>query len=167
MGERWGLFETPLGWQAGAVDGDGALTGLFFVGKARPSRAQIGRWLSVDGMARDDDALAPVQAQVSEYFAGQRRSFDLPLAAKGTAFQHQVWKALRAIPFGETVTYGGLAAQLGRPKAARAVGRANATNPISLIVPCHRVIGSDGTLTGYAGGIPVKKALLSWERNDG
>ena len=149
--ERWGLIETPLGWQAGAVDRDGALTGLFFVGKARPSKAQVARWLPIARMTRDDTALAPVGKQVSEYFAGKRRSFDLPLAPKGTAFQHQVWTALRSIPFGETVTYGGLADRLGRPRAARAVGRANATNPISLIVPCHRVIGSDGTLTGYAG----------------
>lgn len=103
-------------------------------------------------------------AQLAEYFAGARREFDLPLAPRGTAFQQRVWEELRRIPYGETISYAELARRVGRPGASRAVGRANATNPIAVIVPCHRVIGSDGALTGYAGGEPLKRALLELER---
>lgn len=164
MADYWGLIETPLGWQAGAVDQDGAITGLFFVGRARPTKAKIEHWLPISDKRRDDAALGLLRRQVSEYFDAKRRRFELPLAPRGSDFQKQVWKALERISFGETTTYGALAAKLGRPKAARAVGRANATNPISLVIPCHRVIGSGGALTGYAGGLPVKEALLALER---
>lgn len=101
--------------------------------------------------------------QLGEYLEGRRRAFDLELAPEGSPFQHEVWRALGEIPFGETRTYGELADALGRPGAARAVGRANATNPIAVVVPCHRVIGTDRTLTGYAGGLPRKRALLELE----
>ncbi len=101
--------------------------------------------------------------QVLAYFTGARRSFDLPLAPRGTEFQHRVWAALQQIPFGATRSYGQLAAELGNPAASRAVGRANATNPICLIVPCHRVIGSDGSLTGFAFGEDIKRRLLEHE----
>ncbi len=99
-----------------------------------------------------------------EYFAGGRKDFDLPLCPRGTEFQKKVWSALREIPYGETRAYGEIAAAVGNPKAARAVGMANNRNPISVIVPCHRVIGSDGKLVGYGGGLDIKEFLLDLER---
>ncbi|MBK9031409.1 MAG: methylated-DNA--[protein]-cysteine S-methyltransferase [Myxococcales bacterium] len=105
--------------------------------------------------------------QLREYFAGARRAFELPLGGAGTAFQRDVWRALCAIPFGVTCGYAELAARLGRPTAARAVGAANGKNPIAIVVPCHRVIGKDGTLTGYAGGVAIKQWLLEHEARVG
>ena len=102
--------------------------------------------------------------QLEEYFAGNRKQFDLPLAPKGTDFQKRVWKALTDIPYGETRTYGKIAAAVGSPKAARAVGMANNKNPIGIIVPCHRVVGADGKLVGYAGGMEKKEWLLNLEQ---
>jgi methylated-DNA-[protein]-cysteine S-methyltransferase len=102
--------------------------------------------------------------QLGAYFAGERQSFDLDLAPVGTAFQLRVWQALRSIPYGETRSYGQLAAEIGRPGASRAVGAANGSNPLSIVVPCHRVIGADGSLTGFGGGLPRKKWLLEMER---
>lgn len=102
--------------------------------------------------------------QLEEYFAGNRKQFDLPLAPKGTDFQKRVWKALTDIPYGETRTYGEIAAAVGNPKAARAVGMANNKNPIGIIVPCHRVVGADGKLVGYAGGMEKKEWLLNLEQ---
>ena len=110
-----------------------------------------------------DGAQAAAEAQLREYFAGTRRTFDLPLAPRGTAFQQRVWAALRAIPYGETCTYGELAAAIGSPSASRAVGMANHHNPIPIVIPCHRVIGANGTLTGYAGGLEIKRKLLALE----
>jgi methylated-DNA-[protein]-cysteine S-methyltransferase len=107
--------------------------------------------------------LACARDQLTEYFAGQRRSFDLPLDATGTPFQHQVWAQLRKIPFGTTTSYGDLARRIGDPGKARAVGAANGRNPISIVVPCHRVIGADGSLTGFGGGIERKRWLLAHE----
>lgn len=107
--------------------------------------------------------LDEAEAQLQAYFAGVRTTFDLPLAPKGTPFQRAVWDALRAIPFGETRTYAQIAAAVGNPKACRAVGLANNRNPIAILIPCHRVIGANGSLTGYAGGLAVKKALLALE----
>ncbi len=101
--------------------------------------------------------------QLAEYFAGKRREFDLPLAPKGTGFQERAWRALLAIPYGETRTYGEQARAIGRPAASRAVGAANGKNPIAIIIPCHRVIGANGTLTGYGGGLPLKRWLLEHE----
>jgi len=103
------------------------------------------------------------ERQLSEYFTGRRREFDLPLALDGTDFQRATWHALRSIPFGRTMSYGELARRLGRPRAVRAVGAANGANPIPIIVPCHRVIGADGTLTGYGGGLAIKRRLLVHE----
>jgi len=113
---------------------------------------------------RDTPVLVETARQLGEYFAGERRAFDLPLAPEGTAFQQEVWHALTQIPFGETRTYGQQAALIQRPSASRAVGAANGRNPIGIIVPCHRVIGTNGTLTGYAGGLAMKQWLLEHER---
>ena len=112
----------------------------------------------------EDPVLARACAQLREYFAGERTTFDLPLRPSGTPFEQRVWDALRRIPYGETTSYGAIAAALGEPGAARAVGRANGRNPIPVIVPCHRVIGADGSLTGFGGGLACKRALLDLER---
>ncbi|NHC46593.1 methylated-DNA--[protein]-cysteine S-methyltransferase [Motilibacter aurantiacus] len=115
--------------------------------------------------ARDDHhpVLAVARRQLDEYFAGERRTFDVPLSPGGTPFQNQVWDALRAIPYGETASYVEVARAIGRPTASRAVGAANGRNPIAVIVPCHRVIGSNGLLVGYAGGAARKRRLLDLE----
>ena len=112
---------------------------------------------------RADEPFSDVRGQLSEYFDGERLDFDVPLAMTGTPFQRRVWDALREIPYGETATYGELAQRLGRPSASRVVGLANGRNPIAVIVPCHRVIGSDGSLTGYGGGLERKSFLLQLE----
>jgi methylated-DNA-[protein]-cysteine S-methyltransferase len=125
--------------------------------------SQKGRPAVAPGWRRSDDAFAEARDQLDAYFAGERREFDLLLAPEGTPFRHEVWSALRAIPYGETRSYGELAAQLGRPRAARAVGLANGRNPIAIVVPCHRVIGSDRSLTGYAAGVERKRQLLELE----
>ena len=109
--------------------------------------------------------LVLTETQLKEYFAGRRTTFSIPLDMRGTRFQKQVWEALQRIPFGETRAYGQIAAQLGSPSAARAVGAANGRNPISIVVPCHRVIGSSGKLTGFAGGLEAKAHLLGLEDN--
>lgn len=112
----------------------------------------------------DNEILDRAAVQLREYFAGERRSFDLPLDPQGTEFQHQVWQALTEIPFAETSTYGKQAASIGRPRAVRAVGSANGRNPLSIVVPCHRIVGADGKLTGFAGGVDTKRWLLDHER---
>lgn len=143
---------TPLGESTAFGDADGRLKKLWIGSCPLPVDAQP-----------DDGKLEEVERQLQQYFARERRDFDLEMAPEGTGFQHQVWAMLMQIPMGETRTYGQLAAMLGDPGKARAVGRANATNPIWLIVPCHRVIGESGSLTGYAGGIEVKRWLLEFE----
>ena len=115
----------------------------------------------------DHPVLVETERQLADYFAGQRRAFELPLAARGTEFQRRVWEALRAIPFGETRSYGQIALAIGHPKAVRAVGAANARNPLSIISPCHRVSGARGDLTGFAGGIETKRFLLAFEKDPG
>jgi methylated-DNA-[protein]-cysteine S-methyltransferase len=114
-------------------------------------------------VATDDPVLAAAATQLDEYFAGARRRFDLPLRFIGTPFQQSVWTQLLAIPFGETRSYGQIAHRLGRPTAARAVGAANGRNPLSIVAPCHRVVGSGGALTGFAGGLAAKRYLLALE----
>lgn len=108
--------------------------------------------------------LKTARHQLEEYFAGKRRTFDLPLGPQGTPFQQSVWNALRTIPYGETQSYGDIARAIGKPKAVRAVGAANGANPLPIVVPCHRVVGADGSLTGFGGGLPHKKRLLALER---
>ncbi|EPR4994141.1 methylated-DNA--[protein]-cysteine S-methyltransferase [Vibrio navarrensis] len=135
----------------------------------------LGIWFTTQTTRPDDlgqeDANHPVLGlaltQLNEYFLGKRTQFDLPIAAKGTAFQMQVWQALTTIPYGETWSYQELANAIGNPKAVRAVGLANGKNPVSIVVPCHRVIGKNGKLTGYAGGIERKQWLLERESNQG
>ena len=116
------------------------------------------------GVEQRSAVLVRAEEQLAEYFAGERRVFDLPLAPRGTGFQTRVWRTLLRIPYGETWSYGELARAIGRPAASRAVGAANGRNPIPIIVPCHRVIGANGSLTGYGGGLPIKRWLLDHER---
>jgi methylated-DNA-[protein]-cysteine S-methyltransferase len=120
---------------------------------------------SHDGWEPDDDAFPEAVEQLEAYFAGDRTEFDLELDLVGTQFQRRVWAALQAIPYGETRSYGEIARQIGSPRACRAVGLANGHNPIGIIVPCHRVIGSNGSLTGYGGGLGRKRALLELEKS--
>ena len=116
------------------------------------------------GVAADETGKSEVVKQLSEYFEGKRTNFELPLDVDGTAFQKAVWKQLLRIPYGETRSYGDIAKALGKPSAARAVGMANHNNPIAIVIPCHRVVGQNGSLTGYAGGLHLKEQLLSIER---
>lgn len=120
----------------------------------------------MSGCLQDPAALAPFLAEFDAYFAGRLQRFSLPLAARGTAFQQAVWQALCDIPYGETRSYSDIARTIGKPDAVRAVGAANGRNPLSIIVPCHRVIGQNGSLTGYAGGLEIKKTLLALERGN-
>ena len=153
---RYARHETPIGTLL-LVAGEGGLTGVYTEGHARgPTIAAS--W------EHAPEALAEARRQLDEYFAGERTRFELPLDPVGTPFQLRVWAALRRIELGETRTYGQLATELGDPKATRAVGAANGRNPLSIIVPCHRVIGADGSLTGYAGGEERKRWLLAHER---
>ena len=115
---------------------------------------------------RDDAAFEDVVAQLTEYFEGRRRQFDLPLAPQGTPFQQRVWSALLDIPYGETISYGELASRIGQKSASRAVGLANGSNPLPIVIPCHRVIGANGKLTGYGGGLAIKERLLAHERGE-
>lgn len=120
---------------------------------------------SRDGWERDDTAFVDAVEQLTAYFAGERTEFDLKLDMVGTQFQRRVWDALQTIPYGETCSYGEIARQIGSPAASRAVGLANGHNPIGIIVPCHRVIGANGSLTGYGGGLDRKRALLELEKS--
>jgi methylated-DNA-[protein]-cysteine S-methyltransferase len=122
-----------------------------------------GSYSTNDALELSDAVLAACAAQLTAYFAGKRRRFELPLAAQGTPFQQSVWDALADIPYGELRSYGDIARGIGNPAAVRAVGAANGRNPLPIVVPCHRVIGSNGTLTGFAGGLEVKKYLLELE----
>jgi methylated-DNA-[protein]-cysteine S-methyltransferase len=114
--------------------------------------------------AADPQPFRTAIEQLEDYFAGRRRTFELPLEPDGTAFQRAVWRALTGIPYGETISYGELARRIGNPQASRAVGLANGANPLPIVVPCHRVIGADGSLTGFGGGIEIKRQLLALER---
>ncbi len=143
-------MDSPIG-ELTLVEEDGAISEVWFGGANGEPQTEA-------------PLLLKAKNQLDEYFAGKRREFDLPLNAKGTEFQRRCWRALCDIPYGETVTYGEQAVRIGSPKACRAVGMANHRNPISIIVPCHRVIGANGSLTGYGGGLDVKAYLLEHER---
>jgi methylated-DNA-[protein]-cysteine S-methyltransferase len=157
---RW--MDSPVG-KVLLTASDRAITGLYlenqkyFPKLAEPAEEEA-RW------PKTDPLLDLAQTQLAEYFALQRQQFDLPIAPEGTAFQQQVWQLLQKIPFGETISYGTLAQWYGQPQASRAVGAANGRNPISIIVPCHRVVASTGKLTGYAGGLDRKQWLLTHEQ---
>jgi methylated-DNA-[protein]-cysteine S-methyltransferase len=148
-------METPIGKLLLAGDGE-KLTLLGF-----PTGSMARRHES--DWKQDPAPFADVRQQLEQYFAGQRQQFDLPLAPQGTDFQQRVWGALQEIPFGETWSYGQLARHIGKPKASRAVGAANGLNPIPVIIPCHRVIGASGKLTGFGGGLETKRYLLDLE----
>jgi methylated-DNA-[protein]-cysteine S-methyltransferase len=149
---RHRVIPSPIGPLTLVVDG-GAITHLLM---GETGNREIGE--------RDEGLLPPAAEQLGEYFAGERRTFDLPLAPAGDDFKQRVWALLRQIPYGETRSYGQIATSLGTPGASRAVGLANGHNPISIVVPCHRVIGADGSLTGYGGGLERKQYLLDHER---
>lgn len=152
MKKIW-YYTFPLGLYSITEDGKGICDVSF--GKKELS----------DGLVEEETPLLQKAAQqLSEYFNGQRKSFDLPLSLQGTPFQLADWKALQSIPYGETRTYQEIAIQVGNPKACRAVGMANHRNPVGIIIPCHRVIGKNGKLTGYAGGLGIKEALLLLEQ---
>ena len=149
------ITDSPLGELTLLSDGD-RLTGLYLpVRKGAPPDTSSWQW--------DAGPFRDAVAQLGQYFAGDRQTFDLPLRATGTAFQQQVWTALTTIPYGATATYRDIAVAIGSPKAVRAVGLANGRNPISIVVPCHRVVGANGSLTGYGGGLPAKQHLLELE----
>lgn len=149
---------SPVGELTLVADGSGLAAILWENDK--PDRVRLGALIENP----DHPVLVETERQLGEYFAGTRRSFDVPLSFAGTDFQKRVWAALLAIPFGETRSYGEIADQLGAPGASRAVGAANGRNPISIIAPCHRVVGSNGKLTGFAGGLEAKAFLLDLER---
>ena len=152
----YSYIDCPLGRMF--VRGDGQFVTGLFMPQHKGWRGPEASW------QRSDAAFTAVREQLAEYFAGKRQQFDVPLKLAGTPFQQHVWWELVRIPFGTTITYAQLAQRVGKPTASRAVGYANGRNPISIIVPCHRVIGADGKLTGYAGGIDKKQWLLAWER---
>jgi methylated-DNA-[protein]-cysteine S-methyltransferase len=149
-------FSSPVGNLTACVDGDGRLVRLELAGDRPVAPPPTGAVL-------DPIACRAVRTQLEQYFCRERRRFELTLAPAGTPFQLRVWAELERIPYGETISYGELARRLGDPKAVRAVGRANGANPIPIVVPCHRVIGADGSLTGYGGGLGVKRRLLELE----
>jgi len=151
----WHEIDSPVGRLLLAGDGD-SLIQLGFQSGPRPLRP-------ADSWIEDGTPFRAAVAQLEEYFAGKRRRFELPLAPRGTEFQRQVWRALTEIPYGKTISYGELARRIRKPSASRAVGLANGANPLPIIVPCHRVIGADGSLTGFGGGLPIKRRLLALE----
>lgn len=156
MNHVHGWIDTPLGTLRASFDARGRLFELVFV----EDRAAEG----ADGARTASRELAQLRAQLDWYFAGKRTRFDVELAPRGTEFQRDVWRVLADVEYGTTTSYAELARRIGRPNAVRAVGAANGANPWVLVVPCHRVIGADGSLTGYAGGLARKRALLELER---
>jgi methylated-DNA-[protein]-cysteine S-methyltransferase len=151
---RFTEIETPVGALT-LVAGDDGLRSILWPGQPPPRDAEAGR----------HPVLAETERQLREYFAGTRRSFDLPLDLVGTPFQQRAWLALATIPFATTISYGEQARRLGVPRAVRAIGAANGRNPISIVLPCHRVVGANGALTGYGGGLDAKRDLLEHERS--
>lgn len=145
-------YETGLG-AIGIAENGTEVTGLYFGREQRPAEASAG----------ETDLLRRAARQLREYLAGKRREFELPLAPAGTPFQRSVWNSLLAIPYGETRSYGEIARSVGNPRACRAVGMANNRNPVPVFIPCHRVVGSDGSLVGYGGGLAIKERLLRLE----
>jgi methylated-DNA-[protein]-cysteine S-methyltransferase len=152
---RYQVIETPIGPLTAAAD-DSGLRRILFPARGQPHAPE-------QGWQRDTAPFVELARQLGEYFAGSRRRFSLELAPRGTPFQLATWRALCDIPYGTTISYAELARRVGRPSASRAVGAANGANPLPIVVPCHRVIGADGSLTGFGGGLHVKRALLDLE----
>lgn len=150
------FVDSPVGPLFVAASDDG-LRAIEFRANRHPVKRD-GDW-----QPGDNAVLRLARKQLGEYFAGKRRTFDLPLSPRGTEFQRSVWTTLATIPYGETVSYAQLAARVGKPSAMRAVGAANGRNPLPIVLPCHRVIGADGSLTGFGGGLPTKQYLLKLE----
>ncbi len=156
MTKLFSLLDSPIGELL--LTGDGQfIDGIWM-------QSHKSEWKRTRAWQRDDAAFAALRAQLTGYFAGERLDFDLPLLAEGTGFQRKVWNALCEIPYGETISYGELARRIGQPSAARAVGLANGSNPLPIVVPCHRVIGADGSLSVFGGGIERKRWLLAHEK---
>lgn len=151
-------YESPIGKLTLARDDEG-LRHIIFPSGSRAFEAP-------DDWRLRADAFDDIRCQLDEYFEGKRREFSVPLAPKGTLFQHSVWSALCTIGYADTCSYGDIASHIGKPKASRAVGAANGANPLPIIIPCHRVIGASGKLTGFGGGLPTKDWLLSHERGE-
>ena len=151
---QFDVLPAPFGALTAVFDGEGKLCELW----TKDASAQVSQ-----RSRRDEGVSSLAREEFDRYFAGELTEFSIPLGIRGSGFQRQVWDLLMQIPYGQTRTYGDLARKLGEPNAARAVGRANATNPIAIIVPCHRVIGASGALTGYAGGLDIKRTLLELE----
>lgn len=159
MTARHAVIDTRLGALTLVAD-DAALTGIYFPGHwTKPDDTAWGERVDAAG----DAVFEPTRAQLEEYFDGQRTTFDVPLAPVGSEFQQRVWAVLERIPFGQTVTYGQIAAEIGGRTVAQMVGQAVGRNPVSILIPCHRVVGADGSLTGYAGGLERKLFLLELE----
>jgi len=156
MTRRFTQIESPLGPLLLVAD-EAGLREIRFVNGRHPAQPE-------PSWKEDRAPLSETIHQLQAYFAGELENFDLQLAPEGTQFQLEVWRRLCDIPYGETISYGELAGKIGNPKASRAVGLANGSNPIPIVIPCHRVIGSNGKLTGYGGGIPIKEKLLALER---
>lgn len=156
MQVHYTYFPSPIGDLLLAGAGEQLSLIGFPEGKGRMRHAEV--WLP------DDSAFGEVKRQLAAYFGGELTCFTLPLSPRGTAFQQQVWEALRTIPYGQTRSYGEVARQIGKPQASRAVGAANGRNPLPIVIPCHRVIGSTGTLTGFGGGLEAKAVLLRLEQ---
>lgn len=157
MPPRHMTVETVVGALLVVADAD-AVTGVYFPAHRHPPKAD-----AIGPPVTSDQLIAEAHTQLTDYLDGRRRDFDLPLAPVGSPFDHKVWTLLLAIPFGETTTYGSLAQQMGTPRLAQRVGQSVGHNPISIIVPCHRVVGTDGGLTGFAGGLDRKRFLLDLE----
>ena len=158
MKHYFDTFPTPMGDFTVVVDSQGAVIATTFGGAP-----ELGKRLKTDGLLLKPDVTAQARRELEEFFSGRLRRFTLKLAPSGTAFQRRVWSELKRIPYGETLSYGEVAQRIGCPGAARAVGRANGGNPICVIVPCHRVIGADGSLTGFGFGTELKRRLLELE----
>lgn len=158
MTKRYTYYQSPFGEMTLQADEQGLLGAWFEIHTTKPE--MLGQYVE------NDPILTQAIKQLEEYYSGRRKAFDLPVSATGTEFQNKVWHALTTIPYGETWSYQDLANAIGNPKAVRAVGLANGKNPVSVIVPCHRVIGKSGKLTGYAGGVETKAKLLELEQRE-
>ena len=157
------LYASTVSWEGWTFRVLSSSSGLRWIDLTDTPAETLAKQLSAK-ILPDDEPNEAVLVQLHEYLRGNRRTFDLPLDLRGTPFQVSVWHALAEIPFGETASYGAIAEQVGRPRAVRAVGQAVGANPVAIVLPCHRVIGSSGNLTGYAGGLPLKERLLALEK---